>query len=85
MTAMEWAERTYEGPDGKSYATLISGGAMSVELHDLTVEHIFTPFQLDGESGSRLGTIARSAAWVRCRISRFLSRAFKARRRLTFP
>jgi hypothetical protein len=47
---MEWAERTYEGPDGRSYATLIHGGAISLELRELTVEHLFTPFQFDGES-----------------------------------
>ena len=47
---MEWAERIYEGPDGKSYATLIHGGAISLELRDLTVEHLFTPFQLDGDN-----------------------------------
>jgi hypothetical protein len=50
MAVMEWAERTYEGPDGKSYATLIHGGAMSLELRELTVEHLFTPFQVDGEN-----------------------------------
>jgi hypothetical protein len=47
---MEWAERIYEGPDGKSYATLVHGGAISLVLRDLTVEHLFTPFQLDGEN-----------------------------------
>ena len=49
MTVMEWAERTYEGADGRSYATLIHGGAVSLELRELTVEHLFTPFQFDGE------------------------------------
>jgi hypothetical protein len=50
MAVIEWSERTYEGPDGRSYATLIHGGAISLELRELAVEHLFTPFQLDGEN-----------------------------------
>jgi hypothetical protein len=48
MANIEWEEKTFRGPDGKSYVTLAYGNIIPIVLTELTLFHNFAPFEIDG-------------------------------------